>query len=433
MTTMMATPSALLVLTGAASLLEASSAQKPVSWPRGPALSCQWNMQTSQLDVSWEVAMAGPPAAVPADVYEIQIAEAPSSRAAAIFSTGKTNASFGLDLLLPDTRYHLSARAHAGWAFGLGHAMGAGTWGMVGPSTPCKTGAGSGTFHRSTQPARQQAVDETKRSFSFESWRMSEWTNEVDYLLNHDSADALGSSLLLTAIAQYEALAGAAPMKALPYGPTAEAVLTVYCIETLPPTLPGNVTTGGSKDFVDYLSCNNQADHTSPSCSCAVAPDRQWGRLSLSPDCSLAGIEKIPCASSGPETECVCKCNVEEIGYSSVFTGMMPVFAKDDKVDQPIGRWYSHPIRGGCHANEELGTRRPDGSYCAWKQSPISRTMRGWQLYQAGLNVTGLTCSLSDIGSAPTKCAPLATQVIQNKAVMERVLQNAALAPWSCG
>ena len=40
---------------------------------------------------------------------------------------------------------------------------------------------------------------------TFESWRMSEYAaGEVDYLLNHDGADAAGSSLLFTALAQYE-------------------------------------------------------------------------------------------------------------------------------------------------------------------------------------------------------------------------------------
>ena len=36
---------------------------------------------------------------------------------------------------------------------------------------------------------------------TFESWRISEYSTNVDYLLNHDGADAAGSSLLLTGLA----------------------------------------------------------------------------------------------------------------------------------------------------------------------------------------------------------------------------------------
>jgi hypothetical protein len=99
-----------------------------------------------------------------------------------------------------------------------------------------------------------------------------------------------------------------------------------------------------------------------------------------------------------------------------------------------VGRWYSHPAGVACKSNEKLGALRPDGSRCTWKQSQSARTMRGWQLYAAGLNASGLaTERLAGCLTNAPGCSPLAAQIRENVAVMKSVLDSAPLAPWKCG
>ena len=125
---------------------------------------------------------------------------------------------------------------------------------------------------------------------------------------------AEGSSLLLTALAQYEYLAGSSALHdSWLGGSVADAVLTSYCIEALVPDAPGNDTTYGSLDFADYTSCNNQADKSTPVCSCAVATDRHWGRLDLKHErgCHLTGAPRLPCTLG--DTDCTCTCTPEQV------------------------------------------------------------------------------------------------------------------------
>ena len=259
----------------------------------------------------------------------------------------------------------------------------------------------------------------------------------MDYLLNHDGADAAGSSLLLTGLAQYEHVAGDLALQSTwTGGGTTEMVISTFCVEALPPPLPGNDTTGGSADFADYQSCNNQPDKSAPTCGCAVAIDRRWGRLPLpTPACHLGPLKSIPCTTSGAGlSSCTCDCTPQQTATSSAYTGMMPVFAIDDEDAAPIGRWYSHSAASACKESEQLGATRADGSRCTWKMQPNARVMRGWQLYAAGLNATGLAAAkVAQCAASGPSCSPLAAQIRQNKAVMEKVLDSAPLAPWRCG
>ncbi len=411
-----------------------------LSLPRGPKLACTWDSTSATLAVSWSVAIAPPPLAYPADVYEIQISASPFARASAIWTVSGLESRLGLDVLLPNSTYFLSLRAHAGWAFATGHLMGSDTWGNLGPATACTTGAAarnSGTnggvagIDRVVDDGSSNALD----TFTFESWRMSEYAaGEIDYLLNHDGADAAGSSLLLTALAQYEYHLGNLVLQdSWLGGSTSEVVLTAYCIEALRPAVPGNDTTGGDRNFADYLSCNNQADKTSATCSCAVPTDRLWGRLALSEPACKVPIIRTPCPADGGDG-CTCTCTPRQNQTSAGYTGMMNVFAADDEDNAPVGRWYSHPAGAACRSNEKLGTVRPDGSRCTWKQSPFARTIRGWQLYAAGLNASGLAVDklAGCLTNAPS-CSPVAAQIQQNVAVMKSVLDSAPLAPWKCG
>ena len=191
----------------ASGVLAPPPAPSAVSFPPGPKLACKWDAGSSSLGVSWQTAVAPEPLAYPADVYEIQISASPFARASAIYTVSGLEAQLGLDLLLPNTTYFLSMRAHAGWAFVSGHFMGGNTWGKLGPVTRCTTGAASATARGRSigGSGSSSASASAAETHTFESWRMSEYAaGEVDYLLNHDGADAAGSSLLFTALAQYE-------------------------------------------------------------------------------------------------------------------------------------------------------------------------------------------------------------------------------------
>ena len=56
--------------------------------------------------------------------------------------------------------------------------------------------------------------------------------------------------------------------------------------------------------------------------------------------------------------------------------------------------------------------------------------VRGWQLYAAGLNSSGLMCPKN--GSIGANCSPTAQQIKHTEAVMDKVIASAPLQPWSC-
>lgn len=395
------------------------------TWPPGPTITCGWNDTSSELLLSWSPTAGAPPLTEQADVYEVQLAPSPFAQASAVYTTVDTNVSLGLDLLLPKTTYFVSARSHAGWAFRTGHQMGVDSWGKSGAVVACTTGARlvEGDAQKGTHI---DAVKEAK-TFTFESWRISEFSTNVDYLLNHDGADAGGSMLLVTGLSQYEFYAGESSLYDSWLGAsTSEMVISRYCIDAIKPDTPGTVTTRGDPNFADYVSCNNQVDKSSSNCSCAVFEDRQWGRLSLEPACHI-GSTKLPCPVN-PGNECSCTCTTKATEVSSLYTGMINVFGGGDNT--PVGKWYSHPEGGACRAGEPLGYVRPDGSRCTWRVRPMVRVVRGWQLYAAGLNATGLRCDPSEgVGSS---CAPLVEQIHQNQGISESVMARAPFQPWQC-
>jgi len=264
-------------------------------------------------------------------------------------------------------------------------------------------------------------------TFTFHSWRIGDFSTDVDYLLNHDGADAGGSSLLVTGLAQFEFYASELALHGSWLGAsTTQMVISRYCIDAIKPDTPGTVTTRGDPNFTDYVPCNNQADKTSSNCSCAVFQDRQWGRLKLEPACHV-GSTKLPCPAN-PGSDCVCTCTPEATSVSELYTGMVNVFGGDD--NRRVGKWYSHPEGGACRAGEPLGHVRPDGSRCTWREQPMVRVLRGWQLYAAGLNATGLRCNPNE--GFGELCSPLIDQIRQNQEVAENVMAQAPPQPWTC-
>jgi hypothetical protein len=332
------------------------------------------------------------------------------------------NATFGSDIILPSTTYYVSGRSHVGWAFLTSRALGADTWGNIGPIISCTTGKQGAPTVKTGNQAK------TNGTFTFESWRISEYSSEVDYVEQHDGADIGGSVFLTTALAQFEYVAGSLALHdSWTGGSVSNSVNTAFCIDALKPDKPGTVTTRGSKLFSDYQSCNNQADKSQPVCSCALAVDRQWARLPLT--ACHKKLTKTPCTGSANET-CVCKCSAEAAALSNQYIGMEPVFAIDSADEDPIGYWYSYPIAAVCHEKETLGSVRPDGSKCTWKRRPLARVIHGWQLFPAGMNATGLRGDPA-AGLGP-EAAPLGSQIKQNMAVYRSILKDAKLQSWSC-
>ena len=82
-----------------------------VAWPPGPKIACK--SSKSGLQLSWE-ATTDSRIHLKADLYEINVSPSAEARSAAIVFSGDLNATLGADLLLPNTAYFLSLRAHAG-------------------------------------------------------------------------------------------------------------------------------------------------------------------------------------------------------------------------------------------------------------------------------------------------------------------------------
>ncbi|KAH8091316.1 hypothetical protein JL720_6211 [Aureococcus anophagefferens] len=175
-----------------------------------------------------------------------------------------------------------------------------------------------------------------------ETTRISEWTTTVDYLLNHNAADAGGLALLVTLGAQVDFYLGElAPIAGFASGSAADATVAVYCVDALPPAAPGADTARGDARFADYASCNTQEDKTAADCEEATPTDRRWGRLPAAP----------------PRRDATA----------------------------------SHPAAGACEPGDA-----PGDAGCAWRHGATARVVRGAQLYQLGLNASGLTCDLGD-------------------------------------
>ncbi|KAK7241877.1 hypothetical protein SO694_00019323 [Aureococcus anophagefferens] len=282
-----------------ASARRRASPKGTATWPRGPRVTCAWDAATHALRVSWPQAVGPAPLPLAADLYEINIAASPLATASGVHVTGGLSAELGLDVLLPETTTFL---------------------------------------------------------------RISEWTTTVDYLLNHNAADAGGLALL--------------------------------------------------------------EDKSAADCEEATPTDRRWGRLPAAPPRRDATASSCADGAAG-----------------ATHAGVVDVFARDEAA--PVGRWYSHPAAGACEP-----ARAPGDAGCAWRHGATARVVRGAQLYQLGLNASGLTCDLGDFLApdgdtgrlrqvSPDRdpwvadCAPLAAQVRQNAAVLRAAVAAAPLAPWT--
>lgn len=217
-------------------------------------------------------------------------------------------------------------------------------------------------------------------------YRVSELTYEVDFLANHDSADALGQVAFLSSGAQDGTAA------------FAKEPVTEYCVEHL------------DRPWAPYVSCNGpeakpRNDPSDPTCMCDVYADRMIGLQTRTQMDAACG--KSPTKKDGTHTANPCNCSnaggstqkptkdwskwtlpsdsTQFVGRQQLW---LPYFyyqrPRDTYPDTiPFGLWYSTPKAGECREDQELGN-----GGCTWKRHARARVIWGEQLLQLGWNAT---------------------------------------------
>eukprot|EP00746_Dinoflagellata_sp_MGD_P018495 gnl/MRDRNA2_/MRDRNA2_14288_c0_seq1.p1 gnl/MRDRNA2_/MRDRNA2_14288_c0~~gnl/MRDRNA2_/MRDRNA2_14288_c0_seq1.p1 ORF type:complete len:309 (-),score=33.87 gnl/MRDRNA2_/MRDRNA2_14288_c0_seq1:88-915(-) len=245
--------------------------------------------------------------------------------------------------------------------------------------------------------------------------RESEFTNDVDYLMNHNSGDIDGDAGFLTMTSK------SPDGKSFLNVSFVNATFTLYCVELMKAKLPSSKTPEGNHAFADYLSCNDNGDAKNPQCTCDNVIDRSVANQLPTPDCLMPNGTQCTASSMKSLHDCHCRCTDLSTELSAKYTGMMPV-----KLGQPqsIGVWYSHPQATECAQNEAIGQLKQDGStICTWKRHPLARTVKGFQVLKNGWSFP--------TSRSPTRADP--AQVKHNGDVIRQTINSAPLQPRQCG
>jgi len=362
-----------------------------------------------QVGSSMVVEWLAPPG-VAADMYEVQVAAA--QRGPTVVVMTSTTLSVQFDMLLPNVTYWVRARAHAKGYTGYGP----GHWGNVGPELAFRLYAVAPKEEEESKDAHEtlRKQDET---FFMEVLRESEFTPDVDYLVNHNSGDVLGVVALLST----------APTTNFSNFSLDNITLTLYCVEVMNTSIPGTITTAGNDRFSDYVSCNyedgyEKVDPSDPMCHCENFVDRVIGGQKLDGVCFDAktggqcGMESFLNLS-----RCPCNCSAISKNFSELHTGMQPIMWGGDT---QLGRWYSHPAAGECHESQAVGDSIRPGSAdrCTWKRLREARVLRESDLVEHGWNRT----------KHQKRFAIDPVLVRQNEAAFWRTFSKLPLRPWSC-
>mmetsp|Transcript_65295 Transcript_65295/g.156061 ORF Transcript_65295/g.156061 Transcript_65295/m.156061 type:complete len:436 (+) Transcript_65295:55-1362(+) len=350
------------------------------------------------------------------DYYEVQVLESPQGKPILISSTRHNGLKFSQADLLPDTDYWIRIRAHAAQR----KSLGAGTWGDAGNAVKCRTGK------KIDLPlaVAQSAVAPGHEAFTLEVMRQSEFTDEVDYLMNHNSGTVLGDVGYLAVTAGWGRSHGG-------HGPSGvdftNSTLTLYCLDVLKVQVNNTFSTGGDARFSDYQSCDNNKDHSDPQCSCDVWVDRVFGGLDVT-DCFTASGQQCRGKDAQLREWCYCNCSSVSLAQSATLTGMMPVarVASNDTEDGSVftGMWFSHPSKTECMEDELVGNVRADGTQCTWKRRPVARLVRGYEIKAHGWNGTVPYKSIFDSVDL--------NQLLQNEQAVRRSFADRPLQPWQC-
>mmetsp|Transcript_22653 Transcript_22653/g.54994 ORF Transcript_22653/g.54994 Transcript_22653/m.54994 type:complete len:368 (-) Transcript_22653:84-1187(-) len=349
-------------------------------------LTCQWNQ--GAMNISWTPQSSS-------DYYEVQLAVNATADPFVVHSTAGD--SVVVDSLLPSRKYYVTMRTHAADT----PSLGPGTWGQPADRVVCESGADAAP--QRTKYARA----DTKL---LEVMRESEYTYEVDYLMNHNSGT-------IEADAAFASLGAGKPDKKSPWNITFyNATFTLYCVEMLKVDVPDTFSTGGNTSYSDYMSCNDNHNATDPQCMCDNWIDRVISKVDPDTACHDHGGNK--CSFHTGMGNCTCTCSQESLDNSNKYIGMMPVYM-DPKDDYCYGQWFSHPKPTECDDDEEVGAARADGSVCTWKRHREARVVKGWQVLDNGFNT-----------SHARKLDP--ARALQNTKAFLKSFADAPLQQWAC-
>jgi len=220
-------------------------------------------------------------------------------------------------------------------------------------------------------------------------YRVSEYTYEIDFLTNHNSADLEGQVAFLSSTNDNL------------FFQMTKSPITEYCVERL--AAAGG--SGGEAGFADYVSCNGpeadpRNDPADPICICNVFPDRMIGLQPSSEMDSACGA--VQWASDGSHSSPPCNCTGatgviskwSTPNRSDYYVGAMPTWLPYFYYQTPaaaypgavrFGANYATPRKGECLQDATVG----DGG-CTWLRAPAARVVWGADLLQRGWNRTAV-------------------------------------------
>eukprot|EP00940_MAST-03C_sp_MAST-3C-sp2_P001530 g1530.t1 len=280
------------------------------------------------------------------------------------FHVVRTNRIDGIAILpstLSNYSYYATVRPHIrGRQFYT-----SGNWGRVGRGEKCRA---SSKQSRNVDLSGHFWKDE---SLYLSLIRQSEFTDEVDYLANHDSGDTLGDAAFLTVSA------AASANDSLINVSFVNSTFTKYCVEILPARLDFPTRSGNGSYFADYLSCNfHSPTPSTPKCECQCWADRCIAADATESTCHKEGNPSIKCDWDDTGYNCTCPCSTQGLRASNTYVGWMPVYMSDD--GSRSGSWFSHPAPTECLFGETVGMMRSDGTMCTWSIiENETRTIRG--------------------------------------------------------
>ncbi|KAK3249463.1 hypothetical protein CYMTET_41108 [Cymbomonas tetramitiformis] len=212
-------------------------------------------------------------------------------------------------------------------------------------------------------------------------YRVSEYTQEVDFLENHDSADLNGEGLFLSNDNSGLFFTNSSPV-------------SKYCVEHVEPESVGG--------WAPYISCNGpEADPRNhpddPLCICMVYADRLislQSKTEMDSECNPTTWNGTKhndpaCNCTGPDGErskwVVDPKSSRYVGWAPV---MQPYFYYQLPRDtypgvKKLGEWYSTPKESSCVETASLGD---DG--CTWKRLPEVEVIYSSDLPSLGWNKT---------------------------------------------
>ena len=348
--------------------------------------------------------------------------------------TTSSTPKFTLGGLLSGKKYWLRWRSHNASAATIARG-----WRDFEPTSTCTaTPTKQGRLQHLARPRETTAVARNGSSFMY-LFRVSEYTDEVDFLENHNSASAGAQAGFLTNT-----------NSGLFFNFTRTAV-SRYCVEYLPKTVADpHSDPANSPAFAAYVSCNGPEGRewgntpADPICICDVWSDRM---IAHEPAAVLRAA-KAGCldGKGGPPAP------NQTSQASHFFIGRDPQFLPylgpccpvsdphcescwDPEHQLEIGGDFSTPKAGQCRAGQSMGNPLEGG--CTWRASPEvdviyggrDLTPRGWEFAPGSANATHPHGHYPEAGMNTTGTT------LHNVGVFERAwaAHDAELGPRSCG